>query len=247
MVFALAAVGFKNGDTGYNKEKILEMMREYSGKADLVLFGETFLQGFDSLTWNYEEDLRTAVSADDPVIREIREAAERNRIAVSFGYVEKEGEVLYSSQMTIGADGEIVNNFRRVSVGWKEPEADGHYQEGKEFPVFEYLGRKFTVGLCGDLWYEENIQKLKEILADIVLWPVYTDYPYEEWNKSVKLEYAEQVSTLGKPVLYVNSVCLEREGYEIARGGAACFENGTIKCETPSGKESVLLVECRDC
>ena len=244
MIIALAAVGFKNGDTAYNKEKILETMGEYSGKADLVLFGETFLQGFDSLSWNYEEDLRTAVSADDPVIGEIREAAERNRIAVSFGYVEKEGDVLYSSQMTIGADGEIVNNFRRVSIGWKEPEADSHYQEGKEFPLFEYLGRKFTVGLCGDLWYEENIQKLKEIPADIVLWPVYTDYPYEEWNKTIKLEYAEQVSALGKPVLYVNSVCLEREGYEIARGGAALFENGEIKCETPSGKESVLLVEC---
>ena len=52
MIIALAAVGFKNGDTAYNKEKILETMREYSGKADLVLFGETFLQGFDSLSWN---------------------------------------------------------------------------------------------------------------------------------------------------------------------------------------------------
>ena len=244
MIIALAAVGFKNGDTAYNKEKIKETIREYSGRADLVLFGETFLQGFDSLTWNYEEDRQTAVSMDDPVIREIREAAEKNGIAVSFGYVEKEGDVLYSSQLAIGAAGEIINNFRRVSVGWKEPVADSHYQEGKEFPVFDYLGRKFTVGLCGDLWYEENIRKLKEIQADIVLWPVYTDYPYEEWNKTVKLEYAEQVAPLGKPVLYVNSVCLEREGYEIARGGAALFENGAIKCETPSGKESVLLVEC---
>ena len=139
MIIALAAVGFKNGDTAYNKEKIMETIREYSGKADLVLFGETFLQGFDSLSWNYEEDLRTAVSADDPVIGEIREAAERNRIAVSFGYVEKEGDVLYSSQMTIGADGEIVNNFRRVSVGWKEPEADSHYQEGKKFTLMSMI------------------------------------------------------------------------------------------------------------
>ena len=57
MMIALAAVGFKNGDIAYNKEKIKTVIRDHGNKqVDLILFGETFLQGFDSLSWNYDSD-----------------------------------------------------------------------------------------------------------------------------------------------------------------------------------------------
>ena len=46
----------------------------------------------------------------------------------------------------------------------------------------------------------------------------------------------------GRKVLYVNSVCLDREGHEIARGGAAYFQDGKIKRQTPAGEESILYV-----
>ena len=107
MIVALAAAGFKNGDISYNKARMAEVIRGLSGRADLVVFGETFLQGFDSLSWNYEEDRSVALSADDPIILEIRQEAKSNGIAVSFGYIEKAGEALYSSQLTVGADGQI--------------------------------------------------------------------------------------------------------------------------------------------
>ena len=59
----------------------------------------------------------------------------------------------------------------------------------------------------------------------------------------MKLEYAEQVSSIGGKVLYVNSVCLDKEAEEIARGGAALFADGQIEDEIPSGEEGILLVE----
>jgi N-carbamoylputrescine amidase len=34
----------------------------------MVCFGETFLQGFDTLTWNYETDQKTAMAVDSPII-----------------------------------------------------------------------------------------------------------------------------------------------------------------------------------
>ena len=47
MMIALAAVGFQNGNTAYNKEKIKTVITEHRYQSDLILFGETFLQGFD--------------------------------------------------------------------------------------------------------------------------------------------------------------------------------------------------------
>ena len=147
-----------------------------------------------------------------------------------------------SFKLTIGANGDIVDVFRRVSEGWKESCADAHYKEGDSFHTFEYLNTKISIGLCGDLWDEEYVSQMKVLGADIVIWPVYTDFNFDEWNSAVKYEYAEQAAKCGNKVLYVNSVCLDRDEYEIARGGAAFFEEGKIIKETPSGKESVLYV-----
>ena len=242
-MIALAAVGFKNGDITYNKEKIKTVIREHGlRQADLILFGETFLQGFDSLSWNYESDKDIAVTIDDPVIDEIRETAKDYSVAVSFGYIEKNGDSLFSSQLTVGKDGEILDNFRRVSVGWKEPVADSHYKEGDGFHTFRFEDKEFAVGLCGDLWDDGNVGLMKKLNADVVLWPVYTDFNYEEWNKTIKYEYAEQSARFGRGVCLVNSVCLDREGPETARGGAAYFLDGRIKYQTPAGEESILYV-----
>lgn len=57
-----------------------------------------------------------------------------------------------------------------------------------------------AIGLCGDLWYEENITRLNELEPDIVWWPVYTDYNYLEWNNTVKFEYAKQAGKINAPV-----------------------------------------------
>ena len=117
MNIALAAMGFRTGDVEYNKKKIIDTLQRYSKNNDLVVFGETFLQGFDCLSWDFGKDRDIALGQDSSIIDEIRAAARDNEAAVSFGYVERDGDSLFSSQLTIGSDGEIVDNFRRVSTG----------------------------------------------------------------------------------------------------------------------------------
>lgn len=117
MKIALAAVGFYERDIEYNRNKILKCLKENSGKAELILFGETYLQGFEVLDWKYETDQRMALSVSDSNIQMIRKATEENALAVSFGFLEKAEDKIYSSQLTIGADGNILNLFRRVPDG----------------------------------------------------------------------------------------------------------------------------------
>ena len=111
------------------------------------------------------------------------------------------------------------------------------------FTKFEYLGKTFSIGLCGDLWDEKNVMQIKKLRADVVLWPVYTDFSAKEWNKEMKYEYAAQSKKIGRQVLLVNSVCLSGNEEELAKGGAVCFLDGQIKEELPAGKEGVLMVQ----
>ncbi len=246
MKVVLAAVGFKTRDVSFNKRKMLSVMDQYAGKADLILFGETFLQGFDSLNWAFDQDISIAVSQENALITEIRKRAAEAGIGISFGYIEREGNQLFSSQLTVGKDGRILNNYRRVSTGWKVTAADVHYAEGKGFSLFEYEGRQCTCALCGDLWHDENRDRLASLPVDIVFWPVYTDFDYRVWNTTEKIEYARQVKPIEAKVLYVNSVCLDEERkteVEVARGGAAVFHGGMIHDEIPAGTEGCLVVD----
>lgn len=239
----LAAVGFSNSDIEQNKNKIIELIKQYSSSADILILGEAFLQGFYSLCFDYEKDQHIAIESDSAIIQEIADAARKNQVAVSFGFIEKEGNQIYSSQVTISADGEVIDVYRRVSPGWKEAFADEHYMEGTEFHLFEYKGKQIAIGTCGDFWFEENIESVKALHPDVVFWPVYTDFHYHFWNTSEKYAYARQVSGISPYVLYVNSVCLDKDEPEIAKGGAACFSEGMILSEVPAGREQLLLVE----
>lgn len=114
---ALASIGFINNDLQYNKQAIINTMIKYADKADIVLFGEAFLQGFYAATFEPEHDKALAVAQDDRIIRDICNVAKQYAIAVSFGFIEKAGDIFYSSQITIDKSGTIIDVFRRVSPG----------------------------------------------------------------------------------------------------------------------------------
>lgn len=244
MKLALAALGFINEDIRHNQRVIIDTLKANQGRADLILFGEAFLQGFYGPTFDLAHDREIALPVDHPVINEIREAAKKFHTAISFGFIERAGDDFYSTQLTIGPEGQVMDRFRRVSPGWKEKDAGPSYREGEDFHAFTFLGVKMATALCGDLWYDENLDKIRALQPDLLLWPVYTDYPYRDWNTSIKYDYADRANKACDRVAYVNSYCLDKaEENEIAKGGAAFFNKGEIEGEIPSGNEGILLAE----
>lgn len=243
MKINLMSLAFKTKDLEGNKKIIIKSMREYAHKADLLVFGESFLHGFEALSWDYEKDKAIGIDLDDDIIKEIKLAARENSIAVSFGMIEKLHEALYSSQITIDKAGEVIDVFRRVSDGWKEPIADAHYKEGDGFHTFDFDGKKVLVGICGDFWHEELIKNAGAIDKDLVLWSVYTDFEPRVWNEEEKFEYAKQAAKLKTPILYVNSVCYDFDEPYISKGAACYFCGGKIIKEVPSGAEAVLDID----
>ncbi len=243
MKCAMASLGFINENIQHNKQVIIDTLIDCSTKVDIVIFGEAFLQGFYGVTFDVKHDTSMAMSKDDPVINEISCIAKQFGIAVSFGFIEKLENYFYSSQITIDANGRVIDLFRRVSPGWKENFAGNRYCEGEGFHSFYFSGKNILIGLCGDLWFDENVNKIKKINPDVVFWPVYTDYNQNEWNNKIKYEYAIQANLICEMVLYVNSYCKDKNTDEIAKGGSALFQNGKISAEIPSGNESILFVE----
>ena len=62
MKIAAASYKFRNRDVDFNLSQIERALRQLNGQADMLCFGESFLQGFDSLDWDYETDKEMAIS-----------------------------------------------------------------------------------------------------------------------------------------------------------------------------------------
>lgn len=226
MKIALASARIIDRDINYNLSQMQRYMRAAKvNGADLICFGEAFLQGFNALSWQYEEDKKIALAASSPELAQIKTLTEKIGIDVLFGYNEFDNGTIYSSCALV-ADGEIIQNYRRISKGWKEySKTDEHYKEGTDVTVFDYKGKTCVIGLCGDLWdYPERFA----LGEDLLLWPVYVCWTKEEWENKRKLEYAKQANRCCRNTLYMNSIC----GGD-AFGGAVQFLDGKIQRELP--------------
>lgn len=234
MRIGLASYDFINGDISFNFAQMEKGMKKAQGEVDLLCFGETFLQGFDALSWNYDQDREMAVCQDSRIMREICRLSDQYGMAVLFGYIEREGEALYSSCAVVER-GKIIHNYRRISEGWKESsQTDGHYREGTDTAGFLWRGRQMTIALCGDLWeYPLRFQT-----DGLLIWPVYVNFSMEEWESEAP-EYAHQAVLAASQTLMVNSISEAPRSY----GGAFYFRDGQIAAQTAYGEEDILIVD----
>jgi len=220
--------------------KQIEYYLKTNNTCDLLVFGESFLQGFEGLTWDYDEDINRGISMTDHTLHQIRQLAHQYQCAISFGMIERDDGALYSSNVFIDAQGELVNVFRRISDGWKEPIATAHYKNGSEIVPFTYKGKSFATVICGDLWDQNILSQCCDLEVDILLWPLYVDFSVEIWQNKFLKEYQTLVNALPQKVLMINSFVA---GDERANGGCYLFERGNIQNVLEMGKVGVLEIE----
>lgn len=236
MKIGLVSYEFKNGEIEYNIKKIEKAIISATGKADLLCFGETFLQGFDSLSWNYEIDKNIAITKESVIMEKLKKLSEKHKIDLGIGYIEREKEKIYSSFIVI-EKGKIIHNYRRITKNWKEYSiTDEHYCEGEISETFIYKNREFKIVLCGDMWICPEKFKTNGIL----LWPVYCNFTKEEWENTEQSNYAKQSKLASDNVLLVNSITKDDP---TSVGGAYYFKNGKIENSLELDKEDILFVE----
>ncbi|MCR5578483.1 MAG: hypothetical protein K6F74_04615 [Prevotella sp.] len=97
MRIGLVSYRCENRNIEFNLSQIERAMKLSEGKADMLCFGEAFLQGFDALCWDYEADKTIALELSSEAIARLRGLTVRYGISLAAGYIEKDREKLYSS------------------------------------------------------------------------------------------------------------------------------------------------------
>lgn len=244
MKVAIANAEIIDGQKDKNIEAVDRLMAQSSRLgAEYLFLGEAVIQGFNGLTWEYEKDYhKESISLESPSMHELKELCRRHTIALGVGYYEGYREKLYASYVLIDAHGEILMNYRRMSKGWKEEGFDHpNYCQGDEL-LCSHLGEATcTFSICGDMWTDHIVQRLKNHASDTIIWPLFIDYSIDEWESEAKNEYLEQVKSIGKRTLLINSI--SRAGDHANGGLLDIAADGSINSEAKMLESPILMVE----
>lgn len=231
MKFALAAYESRDNDVAYNISQI-EKACIRSGDAEVICFGEAFLQGFCAVTSCYEKDINIAISPNGATMGRVKQLTTQYGKALMLGYIEKDGCDIYSSYAVID-NGEIVYNYRRITKNWKEyTKTNQYYKEGSDSGPFLFRGMELNIALCGDMWISPERFRTNGIL----IWPVYVNFSLDDSEAG---EYAKQSAIASDNVLLVNSLSAN----PLSRGGAFHFVKGMVDAKIPLDYEDILQIE----
>lgn len=223
-----------------NQLNVMERYLRENKKCDLLCFGECFLQGSKSLTWDYEQDKNIAVPLESDIIFYIKELTKKYSCGVSFSFFESFEEDIYCSNIVVDKSGEIVDLYRKSSEGWKDESASSEYKQGEGFHKFSYNDFSCVTAICGDLWKDENIDYINSIDAEAILWPFYIGEAMFDWYKDSKDEMIKHTSKINKPILMINSYEHEVDG---AKGGCYLFNQGEVMESLELGNQGVLEID----
>lgn len=135
LTVAVGQTLFPAGQIKANREAIAGLAGRAAGQgADLLVLPELALSGY-----GLGETLREhAEPREGESFQRISRAARENRIALCYGYAERDGDRIYNSAVLIGADGRLLANHRKT-----------HLFSGYERELFESGERVQTLAEVG--------------------------------------------------------------------------------------------------
>lgn len=216
--------------------------------ADLALFPEAALTGLvnDDVP---EHDLPLGQPVPGPLTGELAALAQRRRIWVATGLLERAADRLYDTAVLIAPHGEIVLQYRRIHPGWHGRDADpAIYGQGTDLPAVDTPLGRFAFLLCGDLFQDDLVRRARRLALDWLLYPLARSFDdnswdQERWERETLPEYGEQVRQVGATALLVNYLDRGLPDDHCFGGAAVISGDGTVLAKRELGQEGMLLFE----
>jgi predicted amidohydrolase len=233
----------------HNLDAILDMVADAAAQgAGLVLFPEAALTGLINDD-KPEQDLPLGQEIPGEITRQLAAQCQACAVWLGIGLLEREASHLYDAAVLIAPDGEIKLKYRRISPGWHGRQADAAvYGHGSEIPICQAPFGSLAFLLCGDLFDDELVERVKAMRPDWLLFPFarnFDDYTIhqERWDREEMPAYAGRVQRLGVPALMVNYLAVPELDDGSFGGAWAVNAKGEVQASYPLGETGLLLID----
>lgn len=176
--------------------------------------------------------------------------AKENNIVIIVPIFEKDKGKFYNSAVVIGADGKLMETYRKIHVPYDPLFYEKTYFEAGNngYKVYSTKYGKFSVLICYDQWFPEAARICALNGADIIFYPTAIGYirdydaSGEDWQDSWEtIQRAHSIAN-GVHVAAVNRVGAE-DKLEFFGSSFVCDSFGKIIKKASPDKEEILVAE----
>lgn len=231
-------------------EKNIENLVNYINKAgnenaDIVVFSETAITGLINND-NPEHDIKLGINIPGDEINRVCKIAKKRNINVALGVFERENNYLFDSAIFINRQGNISLKYRRISKGWRNPKMiDNIYKEGDEIGYYESDIGKIGFLICGDLFDDDLIVKVKELNLDYLIYPYARSFSNETYDQKKWDMDKEEFKDYINRIKLSNTTTFGANYLDNKYFGGAFAVNGQGKVlgSFDLGKEGILVLD----
>ena len=234
---ALAQFSPYIGNIESNVQRMIEQANAAKAQnAELIVFPELSVLGYPA------EDLLLRPSLHKRTQQAFEQLATVKDIVMVFGFVNQTEDGQRHNAAAVMKDGQILGIYNKQNLpNYSVFDEKRYFSEGHQHLVFEYLGHKFGVLICEDLWSLPTVQQLSALNVNTVL--ALNASPYEVGKPQHRiLTLKELARQLNINIVYTNQVGGQDD--LIFDGTSFVITSaGEVALEAPSFKEDLYTVE----
>lgn len=234
---ALAQFSPHIGNLESNAAKMLQQANVAKEQnVDIIVFPELSTVGYPA------EDLLLRPSLNKRTQQAFEQLASIQDIVLVFGFVNQTEDGQRYNSAAVMKNGQVLGIYNKQNLpNYSVFDEKRYFNEGHQHLVFEYLGHKFGVLICEDVWALPTVQQLAQLNVETAL--VLNASPYEVGKPQHRIE---TMSALTKQ-LNINLVYCNQVGGQddlVFDGTSFVINNaGEVVVQAPSFVEDLYFVE----
>lgn len=234
---ALAQFSPHIGNIESNTQRIVEFANNAkSQNADIVVFPELSLIGYPA------EDLLLRPSLTERTNKAFQQLLEVKDIVMVVGFAQNTEQGQRYNSAAVILNGKILGIYNKQQLpNYGVFDEKRYFEAGHQHLVFQYLGHKFAILICEDVWSIDTVKQLKGLNVETAL--ILNASPYEVG----KPQQREQVLTLQAQQNHLNIVYVNQVGGQddLIFDGSSLVVNkdGQVALEVPRYQEHLAIVE----
>ena len=234
---ALAQFSPEIGNIDANVQKMIEQVNEAKKQnADLIVFPELSTIGYQA------EDLLLRPSLIKRTENAFKALSAVQNIVMVFGFVNQTEDGQRYNSAAVMKDGQILGIYNKQNLpNYSIFDEKRYFSEGHQHLVFEYLGHKFGVLICEDVWSLPTVQQLAKLNVETAL--VLNASPYEVGKPQHRVAtMSELAKQLNINLVYTNQVGGQDD---LVFDGTSFVinNNGSVALQAKTFKEELLIAE----
>ena len=234
---ALAQFSPHIGNVEANAQKMIEQANQAKKQnADLIVFPELSLIGYPA------EDLLIRPSLAKRTQKGFEQLSQVKDIVMVFGFVNQTEDGERYNAAVVMKDGQVLGIYNKQNLPhYGIFDEKRYFNEGHQHLVFEYLGHKFGVLICEDVWSLNTVHQLSQLNVDTIL--VLNASPYEVGKPQHRIATMRKLAKqLNINLAYINQV----GGQDDLIFDGTSFvinQDGEVALQAPSFQEELYYTE----